>query len=1150
MASSFIVLNQQTQTQMTTNSNTNGNLTPTNLTQNENSISGKEISPRPISSSILQSSLNSNTGSRPSSASSSSSNNSVITSSTSLTVSGTPLATPITHVLSKQASSASLNSNNSGHLNGSIVTIINKTQTYEHNNNNGNAKNLQDGPNILPSLPKYSNKLIDQTNKQLIQITNSDENNTTTTPTNTNNQKIYISTHHFKITNTKSDPAQKISNKDENDYTDTNSLEKNGFNKREISSAKIKIKYNYNGKEPEPRELKQERKNSESSTLSPSPSSSPSSPSSLVSNTPSLSNSPVPNLIQAQANLLTQIEQYSEAAAQVLAQDSLANESNKVQLSITQSSSKYSSFPYAADQETDLNNNNNNNNNKKLSKDSNESEERDSVYSDFRLVKSPRETASSNSSKLASSQIKAKKRVSFNDSLVQVHLIPNVSNILSVEKYKYQVKSSTTTTLTTISSNPAVPLNGATNDSDIESDYQFNILETKTMKSFTSDLIGRPAVSLSSDNVSECNSIASNDSSSILNNHITINTVSTTTSESIPSQVTAVNDQPAQTLNGSVSRGILASSKAAASRSALRSADSRRVNHVHFNNSMGSQQANKLAVYGEAQLKQAQIGNEINGEKLTIVGSSNAIILPRSTFNKREISSGGLTRSNPQGNAANPKSTATPQQETQPTQTVSTNSNSTTTNNNNNIEPSIPHPKQPKYLTSSLRIMSASSSNSTNSSLRNEFRGYKIKSNYKLANSGSESNDLNGTIQISSVGPLPAPLVELTPQLKFLSNLKRLKPNSTTLFNTHLNNINSLNSFNSSEAGSVDKFKSSDFKINIIKDDNLTETSETDDIKSVNTLDYSDTNGYIQNQKQQQMHEHFLLSTSPIIKSTSQSFKNNTTKYIFLKPDDKLNENGLLNSSFSTRSHTIANINLNNGNSAVGATPSNSIAFEKQNTMSDFKSLVNGKSNGDNLASLNKNFTLSSVNQLVALKDVNYYLANSSKSTSSPKKASQIAPQVSYSQNSNYTQANSSNTKIISQNGTVNQVTAIKIRPSSNSTNESDFRRTHSALPLLRNGIKQNSFINGNGAAIQSQNQTNNNNSSVKSASSSSSGNNGSANGASDLKNGINSISYKLINSPMINTISRAKTFIYNQNANTNMIDRRIRGGSIEKTSL
>jgi hypothetical protein len=996
-----------------------------------------------------------------------------------------------------------------------------------------NAKILQDGPNILPSLPKYSNKLIDQTNKQLIQITNSDE-NTTTTPSNTTNQKIYISTHHFKITNTKSDPAQKISNKDENDYTDTNSLEKNGFNKREISSAKIKIKYNYNGKEAEPRELKQERKNSESSTLSPSPSSSPSSPSSLVSNTPSLSNSPVPNLIQAQASLLTQIEQYSEAAAQALAQD---NESNKVQLSITQSNSKYSSFPHATEQETDLNNNNSS---KKLSKDSNESEERDSVYSDFRLVKSPRETAS-NSSKIASSQIKAKKRVSFNDSLVQVHLIPNVSNILSVEKYKYQVKSSTTTTLTTIST----PLNGTTNDSDIESDYQFNILETKTMKSFTSDLIGRPAVSLS-DNVSECNSVASNDSSSI-NNHITINTVSTSES---PSQVTAVNDQPAQTPNGSVSRGILASSKA--SRSALRSADSRRVNHVHFNNSMGSQQANKLAVYGEAQLKQAQIGNEINGDKLTIVGSSSAVILPRSTFNKREISSGGLTRSNPQGNATNPKSIATPQQEAQPMQTVSTNSTTTTitnTNNNNN-EPSIPHPKQPKYLTSSLRIMSASSSNSTNSSLRNEFRGYKIKSNYKLANSGSENNDLNGTIQISSVGPLPAPLVELTPQLKFLSNLKRLKPNSTTLFNTHLNNINSLNSFNSSEAGSVDKFKS-DFKINIIKDDNLTETSETDDIKSVNTLDYSDTNGYIQNQKQQQMHEHFLLSTSPIIKSTSQSFRNNTTKYIFLKPDDKLNENGLLNSSFSTRSHTIANINLNNGNSAVGVTPSNSIAFEKQNTMSDFKSLVNGKSNGDGLASLNKNFTLSSVNQLVALKDVNYYLANSSKSTSSPKKASQIAPQVSYSQNSNYPQANNSNTKIISQNGTVNQVTAIKIRPSSNSTNESDFRRTHSALPLLRNGIKQNSFINGNGngTAIQSQNQTNNN-SSVKSASSSSSGNNGSANGASDLKNGINSISYKLINSPMINTISRAKTFIYNQNANTNMIDRRIRGGSIEKTSL
>jgi hypothetical protein len=208
------------------------------------------------------------------------------------------------------------------------------------------------------------------------------------------------------------------------------------------------------------------------------------------------------------------------------------------------------------------------------------------------------------------------------------------------------------------------------------------------------------------------------------------------------------------------------------------------------------------------------------------------------------------------------------------------------------------------------------------------------------------------------------------------------------------------------------------------------------------------------------------------------------------------------------------------------------------------------------LANLNKNFTLSSVNQLVALKDVNYYLANSSKSSSSPKKPSQNAPQVSYSQNSNYTQANGANTKIISQNGTINQVTAIKIRPSSNTTNESDFRRTHSALPLLRNGVKQNSFINGstNTPVVQANNSNNNNG--IKSASSNSSGNNQTVNGSTtngtsnEMKNGINSISYKLINSPMINTISRAKTFIYNQNANTNMIDRRIRGGSIEKTSL
>ena len=87
--------------------------------------------------------------------------------------------------------------------------------------------------------------------------------------------------------------------------------------------------------------------------------------------------------------------------------------------------------------------------------------------SDFRMSKSPTPNPRDNKSCPSSAKpTKAKKRVSFNDSLVQVHLIPNVSNILNIEKYKCYVRNSALTA-TMITSLPCT-------DGDSDAYYQVN----------------------------------------------------------------------------------------------------------------------------------------------------------------------------------------------------------------------------------------------------------------------------------------------------------------------------------------------------------------------------------------------------------------------------------------------------------------------------------------------------------------------------------------------------------------------------------------------------------------------------------------------------------------------------------------------------
>jgi len=393
------------------------------------------------------------------------------------------------------------------------------------------------------------------------------------------------------------------------------------------------------------------------------------------------------------------------------------------------------------------------------------------------------------------------------------------------------------------------------------------------------------------------------------------------------------------------------------------------------------------------------------------------------------------------------------------------------------------HPKPPKYLSSNIRIMSASSNNS-NASLKSNEQKY-----LKLANSNTNNNnksnlrvdpnqDINNSNQIN-VGNNS----EMTPQSKYFANLKRLRPsNNGSLSNSVPDELFEINN-------------------NFENNENLN-----------------------------------IVNTTPVVIKNMPSSKINPTKYIFLKPEDKpsqhLNDNLVLN-----RSNTIANMKYENFNSG------SFVSDMSRNTGSDFKgSIMSGdyitslssynSANNNNNNSNSKNIAMSTVNQLVALKDVNYYLANSSKQSKKN--------QVSYSQVGNYANGKSH----ISYNPNMNnQVTEIKLRTNGNTStinqmSESDFRRTHSALPLLRNGVKLQNNSN------QSNNFSNGNNLSMNTL-----GNTG-----VDLKNGIKgvntTISYKLVNSPMINSLTRAKSFLYNQNATTHGIDRRLRGGSIEKTSL
>ncbi|RNA04814.1 hypothetical protein BpHYR1_018477 [Brachionus plicatilis] len=202
-------------------------------------------------------------------------------------------------------------------------------------------------------------------------------------------------------------------------------------------------------------------------------------------------------------------------------------------------------------------------------------------------------------------------------------------------------------------------------------------------------------------------------------------------------------------------------------------------------------------------------------------------------------------------------------------------------------------------------------------------------------------------------------------------------------------------------------------------------------------------------------------------------------KFVFLKHDDNMTREP----SF-VKAHVDKSI-FNNSSSSFASDSQHKTSVETKN------------------ASMNKNASLNSVNQLIALKDVNYYLNNGAKSNLKALKSTHPH-----------------------QSG-LNDIGKIKLKSNGHLTNISnldlDFRRTSSALPLLRNNI-------GTGSSGKYSNQPALNESAKFS----------------------NNLSYKILNSsPLSNSLTRAKTFLLNQNlTSNNHIDKKIKGSSIEKTTF
>lgn len=209
-------------------------------------------------------------------------------------------------------------------------------------------------------------------------------------------------------------------------------------------------------------------------------------------------------------------------------------------------------------------------------------------------------------------------------------------------------------------------------------------------------------------------------------------------------------------------------------------------------------------------------------------------------------------------------------------------------------------------------------------------------------------------------------------------------------------------------------------------------------------------------------------------KENNLNFTKNSTKFVFLKQDDNMTREP----SF-VKPQIEKNV-FNNSSSSSFVSDSN------------HRTSVESK-----YASMTKSVPLNSLNQLIALKDVNYYLNNNVKSNLKSIKSSY---------------QNDLRQSKIKSNGHLANISNLDF----------DFRRINSAFPLLRNHI-----VNGSAGK-----QSNLNESGIFST----------------------NTSYKIMNyssPPLSNSLNRAKTFLYNQNfTSNNYIDKKIKETAIEKTSF
>jgi len=406
----------------------------------------------------------------------------------------------------------------------------------------------------------------------------------------------------------------------------------------------------------------------------------------------------------------------------------------------------------------------------------------------------------------------------------------------------------------------------------------------------------------------------------------------------------------------------------------------------------------------------------------------------------------------------------------------------------------------------------------------------------------AEANKSDSTLSSTEVHQSLAMSFELTPELKFLSNLKTPKQ-TTSLY------------INNTELKDMIHDDSSHLKpstaITAAAANNSSQQSKPPDEVQVQLQHNSSNRKSTASDK-----SHDNLS-APIIANLSAglfkqkfSTKAGSTKYIFLKSDDKQTDLNITPSTFSSnhynslnnKSYTNSKINFNSQNTvsinsaASVSNPTNTSSANTASSLNQLADMVRLSPDIKNTAyhSNNaKNLAMSTVNQLFALKDVNYYVTNSSRALRK------------YNQN-----LHKNLSKPSSSNG--GEVTTIKLHSFSQNLNPSDSRQTKSALPMLRSS--KISSVGGSTGTDGAKSNGNNANA-VASTSTNVVTTPSGVNENKNFNNCFNNLSYRLINTPtLIGNLNKAKTFLYNQNQNANngvhSFEKRVKENLNDKTTL